>query len=47
MIALNPSKATKDFLDYLALASVSELRQLNVESVDLLCNKGLARKIKN
>jgi hypothetical protein len=35
MIALRPNKSATDFLDYLALASLEELRQLNVESVDM------------
>jgi hypothetical protein len=35
MIALRPNKSAIDFLDYLALASPEELRQLNVESVDM------------
>ncbi len=35
MIALNPTRASWDFMDYLSLASPEELRQLNIESVDM------------
>lgn len=35
MIALSPKQASSDFLDYLAKAPVSELRQLSVKSVDV------------
>ena len=35
MIALNPKRASWDFLDYLAQASAEELRQLTLSSVDL------------
>ncbi len=42
MIGLNPERASWDFVDYLALASVEELRQLNIESVDMFsCNEAL------
>ena len=35
MITLDPRQASHDFIDYLAKASVSELRQLSVKSVDV------------
>ncbi|MFK7823435.1 MAG: hypothetical protein AB8G05_04730 [Oligoflexales bacterium] len=35
MISLDPRQASHDFVDYLAKASVSELRQLSVKSVDV------------
>ncbi|NRA44716.1 MAG: hypothetical protein HRU09_07155 [Oligoflexales bacterium] len=35
MITLDPRQASHDFLDYLAKAPVSELRQLSVKSVDV------------
>ncbi len=35
MIALNPQKASDDFLEYLAKAPVEELRQLTLKSVDV------------
>lgn len=38
--SLNPSLASDDFLDYLNLASIEELRQLNMKSVDpLTCSE--------
>lgn len=36
MAALSPSKAADDFLNYLAKASVEELRQLTVKSINLI-----------
>jgi hypothetical protein len=35
MISLNPKQAAEDFLDYLALAPIEELRQLNLKTVDM------------
>jgi hypothetical protein len=34
MIALNPAQAAQDFMDYLALASVEDLRQINQTTVN-------------
>lgn len=36
MIALNPSEASKDFLDYLSLAPIEDLRQLNQQEVNMM-----------
>lgn len=35
MIALDPHRASVDFMDYLALAPLEELRQLNLRAIDL------------
>ena len=35
MVSLNPGKASADFMDYLAKASLEELRQLSMNTVDL------------
>ncbi len=35
MMAVDPQKSSSDFLDYLAQAPVEELRQLNLETLDL------------
>ena len=36
MIALNPTQASADFLDYIALAPIEDLRQLNQNSVNVM-----------
>lgn len=47
MIALNPSGATDDFLDYLSLASLEELRQLSLNSVDVFTCVEILKHLKN
>jgi hypothetical protein len=45
MIQINPRQASSDFLDYLSLVSVEELRQISITSINVYTAMGMFRHL--